>query len=141
MTIKMEWLLAGRVSFSRMIGNLTAEDIEAWDEQALAFVDQIDHDCNFAVVDQTKLKLVENMPKLLAMQINRYPKARQITYFVTYGVPNNVIRTATNLMGSVSRIPTRAFAKQDEALAFIYSLDPTLPDLKPLIEAVWEDDV
>jgi len=135
MPIEMDWIIERRVVFIQMCDTLTADDVDSWDQQAMQFLDAIHNGPVCILVDQTDLKSLRGFNRLVTMRVLRHPRIGEIDLFAIYGVRDRLLIQANKLMVQLSGIPTRFFDTETAAIEAIQQIDPTLPDLKLLLDA------
>jgi hypothetical protein len=127
MPIENCWYIEGRVALTRLIGNITIEELSASVEQGTLLIDSGVAPV-YSLVDMTKL---EHFPSRLTefMEIIHYGKSDKMRWIVVYGIPNRMANFFATMFAQLVRASFKVVNTHDEALELIERLEgaPLIP--------------
>jgi hypothetical protein len=128
MPSEQNWYLPEHILYVRFYGHLSVEDIQTEFARSVAFVEASSAKKVHFLHDW---QAVETFPRDL-LAIRRVLKMRvtdpsKIGWVVVYGSQNPVLRFLGDVLFQTFKIQFRVWATQAEALAFLQTVDDTLP--------------
>lgn len=134
MPFEITWLIEKRLVLERLSGVLTPEELEARILKAKQFLESGQPPVHYVIDMREVEKIPLNLREIRhAARLYRHPA---LGWTVTFGISNRIIHTLVTIAAKTIEARYRDFATQDEAIRFLYSLDPSLPLLpKPVSES------
>lgn len=126
MPISYSWLVEGRIVQLKSSGEITLNDIQKEDAIMMEFLEQTTAPLVHVLADQTDL---EKMPDIKSFTASHWVKDKRVGWFLVYGMKYKFLRFAMSVGAQIFQLRTRTFDTHEEALAFLQSVDETLPDL------------
>ena len=129
MPYELTWLVEGRVVLGKFSGQLKEEDIPAFDELMLT---HLNAGTGALVHHLADLRELDSMPGLAGLSKFTYVKHPHMGWQISFGLRRPLVKMVANIMSQVFKVRTRDFDTLEEALAFLQSVDATLPDLREI---------
>jgi len=133
MPMQQDWYVDQRVAFVRFWGEITVHDVvEALDISARLVDEGAQPHVHF-LHDWTE---INNFPTNI-IQIRQKSNValedeEKLGWMVVYGLDNRLLRFISQTVLQVFGIRFRMFETQEEAIAFLNEIDPTLPSIPPI---------
>ncbi|MGQ9909204.1 MAG: hypothetical protein ACUVS2_10260 [Candidatus Flexifilum sp.] len=124
-------LVEGHLLLVTTWGTLAGEELRRYDEAICALFDGAAGAQVHVLYDWSGLNAMPTLADIRGMRQIAHPK-RGWAVFV--GVRQPLIRFLLGLAAQIVNYPIRFFNTRAEALAFLHSIDPTLPPAEALIE-------
>ncbi len=135
MAISLSWLLPGRIIRLDMPPTSNVEDLEANDITINRdYLDASPQEKVHVLIDARR---VNNLPRLLPLTRQQWHQHPKLGWVLSVGhSPAN--RAKGEVVGMSARSNVRHYDTIPEALAFLQSVEPSLPNLLPLLS---DDDM
>ena len=123
MPYKLSWLVEGRVILNKSWGRHNQEDIPAYDQEMLRYLDAGTAPLVHSITDISEL---ESMPSLASLTQFTFTKHPRLGWQVNYG-GKAALKVIANIAAQLFPLRYRSFSTLEEALAFLQHVDTTLP--------------
>jgi hypothetical protein len=125
MPVENSWYIEGRVTITRLIGNVTLEELEAGSREGTA-LNESGVAPIYGLVDMTQL---EHFPLQVAdfRKIIQQGKSDKLEWIVVYGIPNGIANFLATLFSQLIRTNFKVVKTEEEALEVIRRLEGGLP--------------
>ncbi len=126
MAAKNDWYLDKRIIYSVLEGDLSIDDVIQINDEILELLKH-GNERVYLVTDTTKVgRFPVNLTQL--SKAIEYLKEPNLKAVVTIGTNNLLTRFVASTMTQVWHIELKMVNSMDEALAYLFKLDPTLQD-------------
>ncbi len=139
MALEVSWLIEGRLMNARFVGNVTLEELESAVNVIMEMLTVGDSPLIHSVHDASALTAMPISLSALSNVTGEAYKHPRLGWVVAHSVQNRVVGFIGNMMGRLFQTRYRIFDTRAEALAFLNSMDETLPALEAFAE-VPDDD-
>lgn len=125
MSIETRWYVEHRLSYTRLWGEVSEQDLKTMDAWLIACMDDSPALLVHHIIDTSDVTKPTSARQALQLKAPRHPR---MGWSITIGANRNpIVRFLTALVISAARIRYRDVSTLDEALALLHTLDPTLP--------------
>jgi hypothetical protein len=126
MPYKLTTLVDEHLNLLTSWGIVTVNDLQAFDQEALAFTRASSKPLVHSIFDYTHIEALPSLKDLAAVRVGKEPN---VGWTVFTGVKNKVLRMLLSLTVQLVGQRVRFFETNREALEFLAGMDETLPDL------------
>jgi hypothetical protein len=130
MPYRISWLVEGRVILAELSGDLTAEELIPYDRAICQHLDAAKAFQVHYLVDTSRVQGLPGMNDMKDFSFLRHPR---MGWTAAVGIQSPLVRSVGNFLSKLYKIKARELKSVDEALEFLQSVDPTLPDLRPAV--------
>lgn len=127
MPIRIDWLVEQHLAFVAVHGETTAEDLRAYDDEAVKILDASPYPLVHTIYDYSAAKSVPPLQETLKMKAGKHPNVGWVLFVKMEHIMMRFILTTAS---QVFRLRLRTFNTLEEALEFIQAVDSTLPNLQ-----------
>jgi len=131
MAHEISWLVPNKVINMYVNGDMTLESLVAFSDDVIQHIEASDAPLVHLLIDERDMGGFPSQIKrvLDSAQFLRHPR---LGWFVIYGTDNKVLKFISYMVAQVAHIRHRRFVTQEEALAFLQTIDSTLPNLREI---------
>jgi hypothetical protein len=131
MAHEISWLVPNKVINMYVNGDMTLESLTAFSDDVIQHIEASDAPLVHLLIDERDMGGFPSQIKrvLDSAQFLRHPR---LGWFVIYGTDNKVLKFISYMVAQVAHIRHRRFVTQAEALAFLQTIDSTLPNLREI---------
>jgi len=123
MPYEVQWLVEGRVILAELIGDLSPDEMPAFNQLMHQYLDQSDATKVHYIVDTTR---IGKMTGLNPMRTFTFPKHPRMGWTVGVGISNPAIRMIGHVASYFFRMRAKEANTVEEGLAFLQRMDSTL---------------
>ena len=132
MTVTIQWFLENRVIYMETPGKLLLEEVGETSNTIINMIDNSDAPLVHVVINEIDL---ESFPKSLkafndAVSFLRHPR---IGWLIIYPSTNQFAKFMSGMVAGIAKVRFRRLETLDESLAFLTSMDSTLPSSEELL--------
>ena len=130
MPVENSWFIEGRVVLTRLVGDVTVEELETASKQGTA-LNEAGVAPIYGLVDMTELahfpSRLNDFTKLI-----QQGKSDKLGWIIVYGIPNRMANFLATLFAQLIRTNFKVVNTQQEALEMIERLEGKMPDPVPI---------
>ena len=125
MPVENRWYIEGRVMLTRLIENVTVEELEAAANEGTALNDSGIAPI-YGLVDMTELAHFPSRLSDVTKVIQR-GKSDKLSWIIIYGIPNRMANFLATMFAQLLRTNFKVVNTQDEALQLLERLEGNMP--------------
>lgn len=139
MPVEIGWLVEGRVSYFRYMGDIHIDEVMEASQIGLTLIEQTDAALLHTIQDNHAMTSFPKRVAPLVKSVRDSLSHPRMGWMLSVGLENELTRFVATFVSNITRTRHRIVADLPAAKTFLNQIDPALPDLTPFAPPTCEN--